>query len=166
MYETEMPVGKRMDQLPEEKQAVVSRGDREIFDSLAQAMNSAYALLREAHFAGSAESVEISVVIPVLVVPEGRLWMVEYDRAGAVLEEPRETERVSFFIDKTWSVRGGGLEAASEYTLSHAEICTPTGLEGLVIALGNDPRLSWINIAEARLRRLQAEVDARRNAPR
>lgn len=76
------------------------------------------------------ENLYVSVVVPVLVVPDGMLWAAEYDDGGTRTVDPVQVERISYYIDKTHVV-GDKLTSIS-YAMSHLEIVTETGLQSFI----------------------------------
>ena len=75
------------------------------------------------------------VVIPLLVIPDGRIWIVNYSEDGSLLGSPSLCPRLSLFVGKTWKV--GHVDPAArpgysdciEYRMSHLEIVTLSFLE-------------------------------------
>lgn len=150
-YPIGSPVGKSADQVGKRNGEIVS-GDQDTFDRLAQALNSAHALLGDAHFAAKADEIVVSVVIPLLVVPDNRLWVVEYDSSGAVTNGPVPVRHISYFVDRTFEVSASLPSARGWYSLSHLEICELGYVQELVNAFRNDERLALRQVSEARIR--------------
>jgi hypothetical protein len=62
-------------------------------------------------------------VVPVLAVPTGLLWQVDYDADGSITAKPRQVDRARFFIKHSWETVGPYGEPLS-YQLSHVEVVT------------------------------------------
>lgn len=122
-YKTGEMVGKKTDQVGREDRSGgdLTSNDEATFDKLNQAVNSCQDLVQ--YFAKKRTSPFRRVVAPVLVVPTGILWQVDYDADGSVAMEPRPVERASLYYDYAWSVPSAFGEALS-YRLSHIEIVT------------------------------------------
>jgi hypothetical protein len=130
-YKTGEMVGKAIDQVGKDKQGEVFAEGRDAFDKVAQALASSYDLLTASHSAAGQNDVITSVVLPLIVVPEGRLWAADYNESGALVGAPQVQSHVSFFVSKDWFVNdpfGGG----TWYSLSHLEICTSTNLQAVI----------------------------------
>lgn len=101
-------------------------GDSEVYDKWSQAISSAYDLLensREDYRLSNSESA-CTVVIPMLVVPDETLWIVDYKPSGELIGQPELADSATIFLDK--SIGSG---AGPWLTLSHLELYTLTGLE-------------------------------------
>ena len=67
---------------------------------------------------------------PIVVVPDGRLWVAQFDADGMRMAEPVMTDRCSYFVGRSYSHRS--VFTADAVTLSHLEFVTLTGLSSLV----------------------------------
>lgn len=125
-------VGKRTDQVGRELQTgTLNSNDETTFDKLNQAVNSCQDLVRE--FA--TESVPgdprwQTAVVPLLVVPDGCLWQVEYDENGIMTAAPRKVAKAALFYDHTWTA-AQHFGSPISYRLSHVELMTFSALSGL-----------------------------------
>jgi hypothetical protein len=121
-------VGKKTDQVGRDTSGELVSNDEATFDKLNQAVNSCQDLLRTL-------SVKVSppfqrAIVPVLVVPTGLLWQVDYNSDGAITMPPHEVKRAAFFLDHAWSatsIHGGNIS----YRLSHIEVVTFEALTGI-----------------------------------
>ncbi|MGA3027037.1 MAG: hypothetical protein ABSF98_19950 [Bryobacteraceae bacterium] len=122
-------VGKKTDQVGRGIAAgeLVSN-DEATFDKLNQAVNSCQDLLR-ALPGGSPRRVQ-RVILPVLVLPPGALWQVDYSPDGSITKQPRQVNRATFFLDHTWTVPGI-MGSQLSYRLSHIELVTFEALAGI-----------------------------------
>ena len=108
-----------------------------------QTLHSAHKLLDSAHYACLREKpLVVSAVIPVLVIPPDRLWIVAYDSSGKIESGPQKAKHVQYFTDKTWSFGGDATENLARYSLSYIDICEADHLEEFVSSLLVDNRLT------------------------
>ena len=107
-----------------------------------QALSSADELTYFACNDGSERTgdVALSLVFPVVVVPDGRLWVTDYDNNGNRTIDPQLADRCSFFVDRSYYHRSPS--GGDQVTLSHLEFVTVTGLAALVADVcGSDANL-------------------------
>ena len=125
-YQVGESVGKAFDQVKLSPSGEPSIGESEAFDKFSQAVNS----LRDLIVRGTRQWNEPSFqfFLPVLVVPEGRLWAVRYNEHGGRVGLPAQAVHVSHFLNHSWPCGFADLE----YPVSHLEIVTPSGLRTLV----------------------------------
>jgi hypothetical protein len=136
-YKPKGMVGKQTDQVrwdSSEKELVSN--DEATFEKLNQAVNSCQDILSK--LASKATQPMRRAIVPVLVVPTGLLWQVDYDPQGAITAPPHITSRANVFLNHTWSTRSiYGDEI--RYRISHIEIATFDALKGISDAwLGPD----------------------------
>ena len=101
--------------------------DSEVYEGWSQAVSSAYEMILEAYGNDAPAGIEsvASVIFPVLVVPDERLWTVEYSPEGVRQGNPKKVERCEFYLGKNFS----GLQQVNEYRISHLLIFTKSGFE-------------------------------------
>jgi hypothetical protein len=107
-----------------------------------QATSSAQDLIDHATYEAeeTAESALFSVVIPVVVVPDSTLWVVDYDSDGKIVGRPRTVRRCSYYVGASYY--GGDNLSGSSYHVSHLEFVTLSGLAELLDDLaGNEAKL-------------------------
>jgi hypothetical protein len=119
VYRPGEPVGKQTDQVARKSGGDFLTSDAPIFDKISQSVNSAHDLVREA--ASSTGVRSITAMVPVLVVPDGQLWQVQYDDDGRRVSDPVQVPHTTLYLNKRWTVI---LWAAVEFTLSHLDIIT------------------------------------------
>lgn len=133
-YEVRAQVGKAMDQVGYRKDGgEIEGGDSEVFQKLSQAINSSAELIDRA--VTQYNWMSTAAVVPILVVPNARLWEIRCDGRGIVEGEARPIEHISYLIRHNW-VRETG-SARVELTLSHIELVTVSGLKPLIERLTN-----------------------------
>lgn len=124
LFQAGQPSGKRVDQLTRHTPgAEVQASDRDTFDKISQAISSARELTVQI---ARSQSRGEHLVLPLLVVPDGRLWSADYGSDGSSLGQPVQSDHVDFFIDQTWEMD------FPKFTLSHTIVATKTGLPALV----------------------------------
>jgi hypothetical protein len=140
IYRPAEPVGKSTVQVGyiPQKDGRFKTNDEEIYKGVEQATSSAQDLIDHATYeAGeTAESALLSVVIPVVVVPDSTLWVVDYDSDGEIVGRPRRVRRCSYYVGASYY--GGDNLSGSSYHVSHLEFVTLSGLAELVDDLGGN----------------------------
>jgi hypothetical protein len=134
IYRKDEPVGKSTDQLGKQaNKDELFTSDSDVFEKISQALNSSKDLVQEASGYQERASYNVSVVKPILVVPDGTLWQVLYDVDGNVVSGPEQTAYITYFYGKSWpySDRDGN----KNYTISHLDIVTLGHLEAHIHAL-------------------------------
>ncbi|WP_200383182.1 hypothetical protein [Thiococcus pfennigii] len=155
-YEKLTAVGKSTDQVgrKESQGSDLVGNDGDVFDKISQAINSSYDLLEEAHYASTKEKDVVSLVIPVLVVPDNRIWSVCYKRTGEIEREPTLENNLEYYIGKSWLVGNSPNEYQRRYYLSHLEVVQIGSLFEMVNKYTTLTSISSFN--ELNMNRLQA----------
>lgn len=129
LYPVGEPVGKSCDQVgrPSQGDGFVS-GHSDVYAKWSQALSSADYLTRLAHSDGRDRTgdVAMSLVFPLVVVPDGRLWQTVYDANGNRISDPKPIDRCSYFVNRTYSCPV--LAAGGKLVISHLEFVTSNGL--------------------------------------
>lgn len=129
IYPVGDPVGKSLAQVGRTTDRSITSGDSEIYEKWGQALASLTDLVEEMSSDGKGENrPHFSFCIPAIVVPNNRLWAVDYDYAGNLIGNPKSVDHCSFFIGKDYSI---GFNEPS-YVVSHLEIFTLTGFEDFI----------------------------------
>ena len=129
-------VGKKTDQVGREntQDAELVGDDSATFEKLNQAVNSCRDLVR--YYGTTPHPPYLRVIVPVLVVPDGVLWQVDYTADGTMTKEPHVIPATTLFLGRGWDFdRGDRLQIP--YVMSHLEIWTPAGLDGRNEILSN-----------------------------
>jgi hypothetical protein len=121
-------VGKKMDIVSCSDRNEFVASDRDIFDKFSQSLSSCFDLIRSA--APAAGRGTNQVVVPVVVVPDGMLWGLDYDAEGGAVGPPQPLEKAEFFVSTRWASISDGVGFA--YRISHVEIVTFSALRTLV----------------------------------
>jgi hypothetical protein len=111
-------VGKKTDQVGKEDSGRLVSDDQATFDKLNQALNSCQELVQ--HFVTKPSPPFLRVIVPMLAVPAGVLWQVDYAADGTLQIPPRQVPRATLFVNHGWSVTpvsGGGRSPTVCHTL-------------------------------------------------
>lgn len=104
--------------------------DAEVFEKWSQALASADDLADEATEEGEERNgAFLSLILPILVVPDGMLWQTNYESIGMRKNDPVQTDRCSFFVGQYYSA---GILQDTCLTVSHLEFVTLSGLDILL----------------------------------
>ena len=129
-YKTDEWVAKSMDLVGISDQNKIKSGDSQVFEKMSQAINSSFGLIEDIAYNTADDREHFYAVLPILVVPDGRLWNILYTKSGEIYQNPRPAEHVPYFLNKPWSA--GGKYNQIIYTISHLETCTQSGLINLL----------------------------------
>ncbi|BBO35694.1 hypothetical protein [Lacipirellula parvula] len=130
-YREDRPTGKNLMQVARNGSAF-NASDGDVYSKWAQAIASSSDLAVSSE-ANLEESPIFTFVMPVLVVPDGRLWAINYDEHGSALGAPTLSEAISFFVSAP--LRWKHKDEILAMTLSHIEFVTETGLSRLIDSL-------------------------------
>jgi hypothetical protein len=139
-YSENDAVGKNIVQVGRSTQGSLVGNDSEIFEKWGQCLSSLSDVLIETSLEiGSIEPIpaHIGSVIPIVVVPDGCLWSIDFDLEGRRLTEPTLIERCPFYVGKDYRYRVGSIEE-SKFTVSHVEIMTLNGIKSFIKKCTNE----------------------------
>jgi hypothetical protein len=119
-YKPNEMVGKAMDQVRKDSNGILNSDDRATFEKMSQAVNSTRDLIAR-HSATTSNL--FTAVVPVLIVPEGRLWQAEYSEGGEIQKQPYQLSKSTFFLDHVWPF-GNQARGVHEFRLSHIDCLT------------------------------------------
>ena len=134
IYSTHDPVGKSCAQVgrKDEKDGPLHWNDSEVFERWSQALAAASDLADWATEEGDrVQSLVLSLILPILVVPNQTLWQVNYGSEGKMVGDPFQTDRCSFYVGKSYTA-GKPIAGGTDVTVSHLEFVTLSGLEELL----------------------------------
>lgn len=128
LYPAEKYVGKALVQVGMTEGGGFISNDYEVFDKWGQAIASASGLIQQAarrqnNFLGVAH---LTVVLPVLVVPDQTLWAAKYSEFGVLKHGPTQEDEVEFYLgnEQVFTENGNKLNV----NVSHMHVVTKTGL--------------------------------------
>jgi hypothetical protein len=133
IYKPNEPVGKSTVQVGRAFDGTISANDGELYDKWSQSISSSVDLVSRMCWDGDdgdEKDFYLSSVIPIVVVPDGKLWSVFYDDDGNRVREPTPSERCSCFIDKKYDM--GSKLTGTKFWISHIEVMTFNGLGSFV----------------------------------
>tara|TARA_R110002095_G_scaffold51046_1_gene44680 strand:- start:1790 stop:2686 length:897 start_codon:yes stop_codon:yes gene_type:complete len=146
-YRAGEPVGKSCHQvgrLVGQKSNDIFATDSDVYAKWSQALSSADDLTYLACTDGNDRTgdLALSLVFPILVVPNGQLWITEYDSDGNRLKNPETINRCSYFVNLSYFHHGGF--TGNELTISHLEFVTVDGLvEFIASIIGDEQKLEF-----------------------
>jgi len=133
LYPSGSPVGKQTFQLKKEPPPKnFKSGDSEAYDKWAQALASAADLVRMgggAHIVYRKEAF-FTLVLPVLVVSDDTLWVVDYDEEGQHVGPSHQVDACELYVDREYALADG-----KSYRISHLHIYTRKGLVAFLDSL-------------------------------
>jgi hypothetical protein len=136
LYPISRPVGKSCEQVGITTAGDAVGTDAEVFDKWAQALSSAHDLAQQGMTDGHDSGFAMTLIVPIVVVPNGRLWTVDFDLNGMQISKPEQAKRCSYYVDREYLLRTSS--EGVRYTLSHLEFATFDGLASIVSEIGND----------------------------
>lgn len=142
MYKTGELVGKELAQVGRDSKDQFNVNDSEIYGKWSQALSSADDLVAMCPDDGKSKDCNycFSAVIPILVVPDGTLWRCAFDVDGNRTMDPEQAKRVQFFVGKQSSYQEMSY-LGPDYTISHLEIVTLSGISDLVADINTNETL-------------------------
>ncbi|WP_397380117.1 hypothetical protein [Prosthecobacter sp.] len=97
------------------------KGDADVYEKWSQAVASASDLIASA----CNPSLQKSIILPVLVVPDGTLWTVDYDESGKRVSSPQLSNACTFYLSKNYKCKAEA--GRGKYWISHLNIYTVCG---------------------------------------
>jgi hypothetical protein len=149
LYAVDAPVGKSCDQVGRsQSDGNIISGDSDIYDKWAQALSSAHDLISLVFSDGKhIDKYAYSLVFPLVVVPNNRLWCVRYDADGNRISEPELLDRCSFFVNRKYSYRSFQTPPGGRtFVVSHLEFVTLNGLRDFANLLCNQNAVKLYSI--------------------
>jgi hypothetical protein len=120
-------VGKSLVRVREKNGKLETDTNADVYDRWAQAVASSVELAEAARsFANDMWRHFASLVLPVVVVPDGALWRVAYDNKGRIAEAPAAVEECEFFVGRKLKF------GRQPFVLTHIHFVTVCGLEVLL----------------------------------
>ena len=130
LYGFSQPVGKSLTQ-------VGKKGDSETYNKWAQALASAAELVAAACKESAPDgSPTYTFVMPVLVVSDSTLWVVDYSTEDGTRGPPTEANEAHYFADREHVVQGL-YDANAIYHMRHLHIYTRTGFTRMLQNYGS-----------------------------
>jgi hypothetical protein len=135
MYPVSAPVGKSCCQVGRDSNGGIRGSDAEAYDRWWQAIQSSHDLVASAEddWKLSRQGVSNTLVLPVISIPDDRLWIVKYSQDGAMNGSPTKADRASLYVNKF--IPSSNRLSGIGMWVSHIEVLTQTGLKELVNSL-------------------------------
>lgn len=130
-YPPHQPVVRQTDQPLLSADGSWSAADAATFERWMQAVSSARDIADTLAIANVGQPT-VGAVLPVLVVPDGTLWQVQFSESGQQLGAPEACAYTQLFLGHEWRMEA--LSQPKLFAISHLEICTLSGLETRVEA--------------------------------
>lgn len=141
-YQVNEDCGKLVNQISRSKDGILSGRDTEVFDKWSQAIASLVAYSQEnRHIQSSEYEYELHVFMPLLIVPDNRLWAVVYDETGNIAVPARQVDQVSIFVGKNYKARDS--QEHPELKISHIEFMTTSGFQQFIKSLTDENSLLY-----------------------
>lgn len=125
LYPAGQMVGKKTAQIKRDidPKKPITASDAETFEKWSQALASANDFIAHAALlrGDDGQSEAFSAVLPVLVVSDETLWVVDYSNAGVIA--PQQADETTLFVGQSYKIS----QRAEQYTISHLHIYTRTG---------------------------------------
>ena len=121
-------VGKSCTQVGKLPNGDLTGNDAEAYEKWNQAIHSAHDLVDSANddWESNEKNACVTFVLPILVVPDNRLWRIKYSTDGVRDSDPEPVNRSTMFIDKF--VASSNRMTGISISFSHLEVLTETGL--------------------------------------
>lgn len=147
LYPSEEFTGKSMNQISKNQNKLIG-SDAEIFSKFSQAISSGIQWESENSDVNVSASLkcEYFIFIPVVVIPNNKLWVVEYNNMNRA--EPKTVDQCTYFIrhqfrepKKVVSVHKNGPQIDRTYNASHLHFFTVDGLTNFISYMVSKPLL-------------------------
>lgn len=119
-----------VDQVSLKENGSFATRDAEVFEKLQQAVQGTKDILDRVLRAGRRG--HYHAVVPVVVVPNDRLWGIRYSESGDMEGPPERFEILPLFIGRRWDLRR---VLTHEFRVSHVELVVESALITLIDAL-------------------------------
>lgn len=127
IYSRQEFVGRSCAQVGKTLDGGITSSDSEIYGKWSQAVNSSYDLIKKSHEnCNSGIGLNISIITPCLVIPDERLWIVDYDSKGNIINGPHKDNSSNFYIDKEYKIIDH-FSKEKIFKIPHLKICTQSG---------------------------------------
>lgn len=145
-YSAGLPVGRSIMQIGRNGEGELRGSDGDLFDRWSQAIASAGDLIRDSWQVamGTTRAQRFAAIVPILLVSDDCLWIVDYDSDGNPAEpttglQAEQSDEVTFFVDRPLSVTGLARPEDYTCTISHLHIMTKKGLSAFLQDLERKP---------------------------
>ena len=122
-------VAKSIIRIQADKNPMARTQDADIYDKWAQAISSAVGLAEVAcTFPKGATPPKLLVaILPIVVVPDGLMWIVSYDDQGSITADPVQSDTCELFVGKEIELGEIKTPLFHRFTFSHVHFFSLTG---------------------------------------
>lgn len=113
-------VAKRIEQVGKKQTGEIFSGDSPLFEKITQAVNSSFDLIK--CISTKKDRSFNALIIPVLVIPDNRLWGVSYNEDGSINSDVEQITSCSYYLNQEWLIQHPINRMV--YRISHLEIVT------------------------------------------
>jgi hypothetical protein len=138
IYKPNEFVGKSVLRLKIKERKLCSDGDSEIYDRWSQALASSHELALEAA-RNPLDAKSYTFIMPMVVVPNGSLWTVEYNENGKVPGEPQQVKHCEYHVAHK-------IDVGIPYLITNIHFLTIEGLRSLISEFSNAEFYKWDKI--------------------
>lgn len=124
-------VGRATDQVTRKGDNSFLASDSQVYEKVFQAVNGTFDLVGAAVWAHGLP--QIAAILPILVIPDGRLWVCDYDATGTVIAGPEQRTSAPVVLGHVWDVKHE--YGTHRFSLSHLEVVTLSALDERLQAL-------------------------------
>jgi hypothetical protein len=143
LYPAHEMVGKSTKQIRRNnKETKWTTSDKETYDKWSQALASSMEILQSAaeDFKEYSNDVIRSFVMPILVVSDSTLWVVDYDEVGC-RSAPKKVDEATLYVDRNYDISWSNMN--QHYRISHLHIYTRAGFLALMSVLDKPENTLW-----------------------
>ena len=115
-----------MDQISKDSNGNIKAEDSKTYDKWSQALAYLYGILNVLSIDNVPDNQRNLVFLPVVVVPDNKLWQINYSREGQKIDAPKQVNSISYWVDVTYDIQLSLL--LEPYNISHLHFFTKTGL--------------------------------------
>lgn len=149
-HPTGSPLGRSLSQVGKDKDEKIISSDSEVFEKWTQALASLHSCLEDALSYNAADDHIELYFLPIVVVPDGTLWSLEYETNGSLKNPPTQVLSIPYYVNINYFVRNGC--KSEHFQVSHLYFFTKTGLQNFLTQydihgkiLGNNDYQDWKN---------------------
>lgn len=135
LYPPHEYVGKSTAQVGRNDKGDLVSGDGEVFDKWSQALASAEELISDSVYAyrNAEEGVQVTAVLPALVVSDETLWIADYSDEGLQVGPPTQVDEALIYLGREYYK-----PMSVCFTVSHLHVYTKRGVRHLLEHVAND----------------------------
>jgi hypothetical protein len=94
-----------LDQISKDSNGNIKAEDSKTYDKWSQALASLYGILNVLSIDNVPDNQRNLVFLPVVVVPDNKLWQINYSREGQKIDAPKQVNSISYWVDVTYDIQ-------------------------------------------------------------